>query len=362
VVLHHVAVGYGGSGGWPIRETPTDGISPILLLLFNAVNQSYFMAFFFLLAGYFVPRSYDRKGPLQFVLDRLVRLGIPLVVYVVFIAPFIDYVVINLARGGTVSYVSRILYKIRSGHLDVGPLWFVEALLIFAGMYVLYRLIADRFWPNFAFTPYKGVFPANTAIALSIAVLAAGTFLVRIWYPVGVHFYHFQLGHWVHYGFCFWFGILASRGKWFENLSASQGKLWGIVALIAILFLPVMFVVGSMLVGDNLDVLLGGLGWLPFSVSLWESVACLSIITWLLYLFRTKLNHQGRLLKGLAPNVYTVYIVHAFVITFLMALFLSVALPTAAKFGVVALLGVPMCFIISHFIIRQIPYSTRVLG
>ena len=46
VVLHHVAVAYGGSGGWPIKETPSDGISPILLLLFNAVNQSYFMAFF----------------------------------------------------------------------------------------------------------------------------------------------------------------------------------------------------------------------------------------------------------------------------------------------------------------------------
>ena len=33
------------------------------------------------MAGYFTPRSYDRKGPWAFLKDKLVRLGIPLVVF-----------------------------------------------------------------------------------------------------------------------------------------------------------------------------------------------------------------------------------------------------------------------------------------
>ena len=40
VVFHHVAVAYGGMGGWPLKEAPTDAISPIVFLLFNALNQS----------------------------------------------------------------------------------------------------------------------------------------------------------------------------------------------------------------------------------------------------------------------------------------------------------------------------------
>ena len=318
-----MAVGYGGSGGWPIKETPTDGISPLLLLLFNAINQSYFLSFFYLLSGYFVPRSYDRKGPKKFLIDRLIRLGIPLLVYAALIAQLIEYVILNFARGRDVSFLNIMLNQMKHPAMIVGPLWFVEGLLILSGLYVLYRLIADRVQPNFTFTPYKDSFPANTAIVLSIAALAVGTFVVRIWYPVGVEFYHFQLGHWVHYSFCFWLGIVAYRGKWFDNLSRSQAKLWGIVALITILSLPVIMVVGMTLVGDNLDTFLGGFSWWATIVPVWESIACLSIITGLLYLFRTKFNQQGRFLKGLSPNAYTVYIVHQFVITALIVLSLS---------------------------------------
>ena len=37
------------------------------------------MGFFFLLAGYFTPASYERKGAGAFLTDRFVRLGIPLI-------------------------------------------------------------------------------------------------------------------------------------------------------------------------------------------------------------------------------------------------------------------------------------------
>ncbi len=361
VVLHHVAVGYGGSGGWPFKEVPTDGISPILLGLFNGINQSYFLSFFYLLSGYFLPRSYDRKGPKKCFTDRLIRLGIPVLIYIVLIAQVVDYIALNFGYGRKVLFLEIIAYRIE--HLDpgVGPLWFVEALLIFSVVYMLYRVITDRFLSNVTFNPYKDTFPTNTTIVLSIIVIALGTFVVRVWFPVGVHLYHFQLGHFVHYMFCFWLGILASRGKWFDNVSTFQGKLWGIVALIIILCLPVLAVLSGA-VEKGPDILLGGLSLQAFVYALWESVACLSIIIGLLYLFRTKFNQQGRFLKGMSPNAYTVYIIHQFVITVIMVLLLRAVLPTAVKFFIVALIGVPMCFIVSHFIIRKIPYSTRVLG
>src|SRR5262249_28734852 len=79
VILHHTAIAYGGSGGWYWREEP-NGSKP-LLVLFNATNQSYFMGFFFLLAGYYTPGPFDRKGAGRFLADRFLRLGLPLLGY-----------------------------------------------------------------------------------------------------------------------------------------------------------------------------------------------------------------------------------------------------------------------------------------
>lgn len=90
VVFHHAAITYGAVGGWYWAEVENHGdlsLSSKILTLFCAVNQAYFMGFFFLLAGYFTPPSYDKKGPRQFFTDRLIRLGVPLLIYAFFLHP-----------------------------------------------------------------------------------------------------------------------------------------------------------------------------------------------------------------------------------------------------------------------------------
>ena len=154
---------------------------------------------------------------------------------------------------------------------------------------------------------------------------------------------------------------MAYRGKWLDNLSDIKGKTWGIVAIITICFLPIAVVL-SIASGEKPDIFLGGFSWQSFAFSVWESIACLSIIISLLHLFQKKCNLQGRLLKNMTHDVYTVYINHQLVITIIMAFFFHMAFPTIAKFLFVSLIGLPLCFILSHFVIRKIPYATRVLG
>jgi len=338
VVLHHVAVGYGGPGDWSIRESPTDGISPILFFLFNAVNQSYFMSFFYLISGYFLPVSYDKKGPGKFLKDRLIRLGIPLLAYILFLAPSARYVVLNIAEEKNVSFSRLIADYIEHRIIDVGPLWFVEGLLILSVIYVFFQVIKERFKVDLIFIPSRDTFPSNKAVVFSIIAITLATFVMRIKFPIGVIVHNFQLAHWVHYLFCFYLGILACRGRWLENLSKSQAKLWGITALAATCFLPVIagFVIVS---GAGSEAFLGGLSWVAFSVAAWESVSCLSILPALLYLFQKRFNSQGKFLKGLSSNAYTVYIVHLPVITTIMALFIHTAMPTAIKFIFVSIMG-----------------------
>ena len=72
VVLHHAALTYSDIPLWYYTEPPHDG-SSVALDVFLAFNQAYFMGFFFLIAGFFVPGAVDRKGVGRFARDRLDR-------------------------------------------------------------------------------------------------------------------------------------------------------------------------------------------------------------------------------------------------------------------------------------------------
>jgi len=81
VMMIHLSITYGGKGGWYYRDGQADTLSSILLTWHNAVVQAFSMGLFFLIAGYFTPSSYDHKGPRQFLKDRLLRLGIPMLCF-----------------------------------------------------------------------------------------------------------------------------------------------------------------------------------------------------------------------------------------------------------------------------------------
>src|ERR1700738_2704674 len=83
VLLHHSVINYPYFGhGDPMRWLGFD-----LVVLFN---DSFFMAFMFLISGLFVRDSLTRKGPAIFLRDRAWRLGVPYLVSV-FVLMQIEY-------------------------------------------------------------------------------------------------------------------------------------------------------------------------------------------------------------------------------------------------------------------------------
>src|SRR5271157_1882186 len=99
VVVFHTAITYGASGGWFWQEIkPSGAPSSLLLTLFVATTQAYFMGFFFLLAGYFTPSSLERKGYGRFIADRFLRLGLPLLAFGLILGP-LTAAMVDFARG-----------------------------------------------------------------------------------------------------------------------------------------------------------------------------------------------------------------------------------------------------------------------
>lgn len=361
VVLHHISIGYGGAGDWIIKEPPTDSISPIILTLFNALNQSYFMSLFFLLSGYFVPSSLDKKGAIRFFKDRLIRLGLPIIVFALLFARIVDYVVLNHVYHLNLTAEEVFSRWIKSPTFYTGPLWFVEVLLYFSLIYMLWRL----FWSKLIFKNppqlFLNRFPPNPAIITAITALSIGTYFIRIWYPVGTIWVHYQLGHYVHYAFCFVMGICAFRGNWLSKLTPKIASIWRLTALLAIISLPLTFVL-MMSFGVGIDAAMGRGTGISFVVAAWESVSCLSIIIWILQIFKTRLNSRKKISQALSPNAYTVYIIHQPLVGIVMAVFLYLTLPSIVKFVLVSLISILLCFLTSHFILRKLPFAKRVLG
>ncbi|MEV4284730.1 acyltransferase family protein, partial [Nonomuraea bangladeshensis] len=120
VVVHHAAITYSHIPLWYYSE-PAQDPSGFLLDVLLVVNQAFFMGFFFLISGLFTPGSYDRKGAGRFLVDRLLRLGVPLLAYVVLLRPLV--VLGHYLQDPDVPYWQHYLDT-----LDAGPMWFAEVL------------------------------------------------------------------------------------------------------------------------------------------------------------------------------------------------------------------------------------------
>ncbi len=150
VVAHHAGQAYGPTGGWWYFSEPARAA---VLGAFFTVNRSFFMSLFFMVSGYFLPMSSDRKTK-DFLKDRFTRLGIPLLFFFFVVIPVLMYVYhVNFRPYGPISFFSYYgRYYLGHGprplgwvggwpDKNFGHLWFVEHLLIFAVCYRLWRLM-----------------------------------------------------------------------------------------------------------------------------------------------------------------------------------------------------------------------------
>ncbi len=360
VVLFHLMITYAGTGSWYYTEGRQDFATGAIGAWFLAVNQAYFMGLFLLVSAYFVPGSYDRKGADRFLRDRLIRLGIPLALYSWVIRPvlaYLDPVKFPVSRPPFWSFITGNYFK-NEAVFGAGPLWFIETLLIFSALYVLWRVLTrprlDRPVPDTRF-------PGNGSIALLALVLGVAAFLIRIWLPVGWNFVplNLQFPFFAQYIALFAIGLIAYRRNWLLNMPEGAGRLWLGIAVPLILFFWPLALAGGAAQG-GLDFFRGGLHWQALAYALWESFLGIGLCIGLVWFFRRYGNRQGKLTGFLSRNAYTAYLIHEVVIIALAYAVRDVALYPLIKWVLVALVAVPLCFALSS-LIRKFPYAKRVL-
>jgi len=358
VILHHLMITYAGTGSWTYNEHREDLVTSALGGWFCATNQSYFMGLFLLISAYFVPGSYDRKGAGRFLKDRLIRLGIPLALYSWVISPLFVWSFSYRDTGLSFWRYFPGQYFRTTAAIGHGPLWFVEVLLIFSLVYVVWRLATRSRPPQ---PSVEAPFPANGTIALFALLLGIVTFLVRLVFPMDGYTFgplNLQFGFFAQYIALFVLGLIAYRRNWLVGLPDRTGRFWLLAAVtLVILWAPMMVVNGAINEDQSFK---GGAHWQAGLYAVWESFLCLSMCIGLVYAFRLYLNQMGKISSFLVPNAYTAYLIHAPLITYLAFSVRDIMLYPLLKFAFVAPLAVLLCFGLSS-LIRKIPYADRIL-
>lgn len=351
VIVHHAAQAYGPTGGiWPVR----DAVQSAWFRPFYTVNAAVGLGLLFLLAGYFVPGTCDRKGPRRFMADRWARIGVPLVFFVLVVhLPLVYLYELRPAPGEFV----RSLYD--DGWAPVYlHLWFLGHLLLYTGGYLALRRVAARAsrpmrrWP----------LPSHFAIGGFAVVLAAATWVVRWWYEVDqwvpvLFLVPGEPAKMPQYVSLFVLGVLAYRGDWLRRIPTRTGTIWLCVGLAAAAVVVVLELAG--LWADPQAN--GGLTWPSLVRCSLEAIICAGLAVGMVVLFRGLFRRSSRLLTASAKASYAAYILHVWIVVALQVSVEGLALQVFLKFAYVSVVGVVLSFGAGH-LSQRVPGIRRLLG
>ncbi|GAB2473433.1 acyltransferase [Promicromonospora xylanilytica] len=358
VLAHHSALTYGALPLWYWTE-PSSSPSGVALMLLVIVNQLYFMGFFFLLSGLFVPGSVDRKGPGAFARDRLLRLGLPLVAFWLVARP-----VLHLREWPERSAEGESLLHFWFTVGDAGPLWFVEVLLVLSLAYAAFRALRARLGARSgARSGEPGALPAAEveprpvrlrAVAGLVVLLTIATFLWRLVVPAGTYWEFGGLpspAYLPQYVTLFVVGLLAGRRGWLAALTVRQGWAALVVAVVS---------VGAALGTAVLSTAPGAGALVQLGASLAENVFAVSAVVTLVVLFRERFSGRPAWARFAARNSFAVYVIHPLVLVGVAMLLAPLVAPAGVKFLILLALSVPLCWGLAH-LLRRVPGVSRVL-
>ena len=358
VIIHHVLITYGAPGGWYYKEfdiAQLDLPTLIFLVFSVAINQAYFMGFFFFLSGYFSSMSLQTTKPFRFLFQRLIRLGLPILLYVYLISPALRLLFRQIMYQHEISWESiQEMYQWIQFGPELGPMWFVTLLLILTFLYFPH-LVKDRFRK----TENRDL--SMVRILYFAVVIGCLTFLVRILHPVGSVFQplNLQLPHTIQYIFLFLAGSLAFHRSWLDRISELNSKPWILLVGGLLIAFPFVFIASGGLEGDVTPAM-GGINWQSFVYSLWEQLICVSLIVIFLKWFQSHADRTAAILSEMARSSYAAYWIHPLVLVVCAALLAPIEIHPLGKISLLLIPGLLLTFFTAG-LIRRIPGLKQIL-
>lgn len=322
VVVHHAGQAYGNTGGvWIVSEAQkVDYLRPFFFF-----NAAYMMGFYFFISGYFMYFSLQRKSTKQFLLERFIKLGIPLTIFSLLIFIPLHYF-LSSKKSSYIDFSLDLYFH--KPPLAIGHLWFVASLLAYSILYLcLSKIPLNSTKPS---TTFRVWYPL-----VYVAVLIPMNVLVRQYYPIDTWVtwgIPIEVAHLPQYLSLFLLGTFFNKNKWLENIALHIGMSYFMLGLL--LFSLKM----------HLAELLPGL----WNESIIESFLCVGLCLGLIVVFKKYFNQMTPVLKIISDNAYGIYLFHLLIVIELQLFFKNYTLDTNLKFVFVSILSIAMSCAVSY--------------
>jgi Acyltransferase family len=358
VLLHHSVIPYTYFG----HTDPKYFVGFDMIVL---ATDSFFMAMFFFLSGLFVWTGLDRKGPLSYLRDRLLRLGLPFAICALTVIP-LAYYAIALRQTPDVSFADFWWKTVTVGPWPSGPIWFLWVLFAFD----LVASALHSLSPNLLEPIKRLSLQAFERPAKFFAVLLAVTAVLyipgRVHYGAGSWFefgpFSVQHGRVLLYATYFFFGAGIGVAGLERGLLGADGRLaksgwgWAIAALVPYCGMWVMIYIKREILGNPVHLpdwyeSIYGLFFASFSVAIMFVI--------LAYFLRFKRSGWS-ILDPMQPAAFGMFLVHYPIVLWLQYWMFDVEIPAIAKALIAFVLTVFLSWGATEAL-RKIPGSQHVL-
>ena len=328
VVIHHISsnfanAGFDGfktvdaeismEGGKPSISVTSKNVFQLTTTWFASANQLYFMSALYFISGIFCPKSLDRKGFGDFVVDKLIRLGGPYVLYAAILNPALHLWGVSYAYGDQLgSRHCPVVWQFGSG-----AMWFVLWLLNFSILYAIVAQIpvpAIRFkMPNPVLLTVGG-FAFGVLYHTLVGMTALGVTLPNMFWNMNKWTYGISI-----YIPFFAAGIIGGRNGWLDGIeNMSRWCKWSLRVIVGCLLILQLI--------DAFDVINWssphGLGWLQDGLEFGVYPVAMTLMQ--MQLFHEFLNVNNTFWAAIGGAAYTVYIIHPWFLSVWLLCFVEI--------------------------------------
>lgn len=286
VIMLHCAADFGGLWPgltWMTRDSGNWGTT--VLNIFLGCNASYFMNLFFFYSGFFVPKSFDKKGLYDFLFDRVKRLGIPYVVYTFFLGPYVYTGFMHLF----------FQTPFPSGTNNYGVAWFMNQLMIFSSVYAF---VCGKNWsPKVKCPSLIGFFLIGSVVGLFTGILT-------VFFPGGNFFGVPSFWQdYLSYPLYFFGGAVAQRNGWMDAIKEKSRV--AIYTWMILTWFIVYVVIGLLHDKGKLD----GVAYLLLQGIVWKGIFSMAISLAVSVFFMDYVNKKYFCTQFYSKSMYTAYII-----------------------------------------------------
>ncbi len=370
VVLFHASMAYSNyAKWWPVTESQESLALNVLLSILDV----YMMPVLFFVAGVFAVPSMRRHGAGTFMIGKLGRLGIPLMLITVFSNPIVSYVRHVRMHESPIGLFEFWLGQLRSAgdigitflagrsteakyidHISQWHLWFISLLIVFFALYSITHIPALKRLRKSVVIDVPGsrrilltmmVFGLVTALLVSVFGMCT---VPRTWVRIGP-FLVFQLTRAPIYFGLFVLGAYAYSRKWFEGRTLpGVFWIWGLAAFL--LFAANLGFIAAMKNHPDMP------RWLGAVVNgVLRSFTGLAFTGFFITLCHRFLDRPSAVRRSLGDATYDIYLIHLPIVIGLQYLLQSLSISIHLKILVVFVIAFAACWGLSRWLIKPHP-------